>query len=74
MLPSLQLVEKAMEELEYVNHVFKISYTLSILEKLSNRGAGNAKTPEVIEKGIEASRKESGALIEEVKRILRAAS
>jgi len=61
MLPSPQLVEKAMEELEHVKqHVFEIPYTLSILEKLSNRGAGKVE--------------ETRSVSEEVKRILQGTS
>lgn len=74
-LPSPQLVEKAMEELEHIKqHVFEIPYTLSILEKLSNRGAGKVRTSEVSEKGVEVSKEETRSVAEEVKRILRAAS
>lgn len=54
LLPSQQHVEKAMEELEHVKqHVFEIPYTMSILEKLSNRGAGKVRTSEESEKGVE---------------------
>jgi len=74
MLPSPQLVEKAMEELEYVKPVFKIPYTLSIFEKLSNRGAGKGRISEESEKGVEVSKEEVSSLAEEVKRILQGTS
>lgn len=71
LLPSQQHVEKAMEELEYIKHIFEIPYTMSILEKLSNRGAGEVKAPEEVERGIEALREEAKRVNEEVDRILR---
>jgi len=70
-LPSPQHIEKAKEELEDIKYMFEIPYTMSILEKLSNRGAGEAKTPEAIELDIKASKEEVGRLDEEVRRILR---
>jgi len=70
LLPSQQHVEKAMEELEYVKHMFEVPCTLSILEELSKRGAGKVENPEDIDQGNEASRKGASDLTEEVKRIL----
>ncbi len=71
LLPSPQHIEKAMDELEYVKYLFEIPYTLSILEKLSNIGAGKVKTPEESEKCVEASKEEAMRVDEEVDRILR---
>ena len=71
LLPSQQHVEKAMEELEYVKHMFDVPCTLSILEELSKRGAGKVENPEDIDQGNEALRKGAMDLTEEVKRILK---
>ena len=70
-LPSPQNIEKAKEELEEIRYIFKIPYTLSILEKLSNMGAGKVKAPEENEQDIEASKEEARRVDEEVDRILR---
>jgi len=54
--------------------VFEIPCTLSILEKLSNRGAGEVRASEESEKGVEVSRGETWSVSEEVKRILQGTS